>query len=380
MKTSPRSSVLIDLAAIRSNVAHLSSLLRPGTRMLVAVKADGYGHGTLPVARSAVAAGAHGVAVATAEEAVALRDAGFDSLVLVMGPLYSLDQYEEMANRHVDFAVVSDHMAEVLPQLRGHGLHARVHLKIDSGMNRQGLFPSAVGTFLESIRGIPEIELVGVMTHFACVTEDPATIDMQLERFLPAVEQVRREWPHITAHAANSAATVYAPHSHLDMVRCGCAVYGLSPWQQDALAEGLQPALSWKSQVVLVKRVGAGEGVGYGHTFRTETPTDVALVPIGYGDGVFRTLGNCANVLINGRRYPLVGRISMDSFGVDVGTDGRVQVGDTVTLIGMDGDERITVEEIAKCVGTINYEITCDIALDRSERLFLNDEPENEAG
>ena len=132
--------------------------------------------------------------------------------------------------------------------------------------------------------------------------------------------------------------------------------------------------------MVLVKRVQAGEGVGYGHTFRAETPTDVALVPIGYGDGVFRALGNRGHVLINGRRYPLVGRISMDSFGVDVGTDGRVQVGDTVTLIGADGDERITVEEIARRVGTINYEITCDIALDRSERLFLNDvEPSSTA-
>jgi alanine racemase len=376
MKTSPRSSVLIDLAAIRRNVAHLSSLLRPGARMLVAVKADGYGHGILPVARSVVAAGAHGVAVATAEEAVALRDAGFADMVLVMGPLYSFDQYEEMAHQGVDFAVVSDHMAGVLPSLRGSGLKARVHLKIDSGMNRQGLFPWEVDAFLESIRGIPEIDLAGVMTHFACVTEDPGTIAAQLERFLPAVERVRQEWPRAVVHAANSAATVYTPHSHFDMVRCGCAVYGLSPWQNDAVAEGLQPALSWKSQVVLVKRVATGEGVGYGHTFTAEQPTDVALVPIGYGDGVFRALGNCGHVLIHGRRYPLVGRISMDSFGVDVGTDGRVRVGDSVTLIGADGDERITVEEIARRLGTINYEITCDIALDRSERLFLNDHPE----
>jgi alanine racemase len=342
--------------------------------MLVAVKADGYGHGTLPVARSAVAAGAHGVAVATAEEAVTLRDAGFDDMILVMGPLYSFDQFEEMARQYVDFAVVSDYMAEMLPQLRGSGLHAKVHLKIDSGMNRQGLFPSAVGGFLESIRGIPEVHLAGVMTHFACVTEDPGTIDMQLERFVPAVEEVRRQWPGVTVHAANSAATVHAPHSHFHMVRCGCAVYGLDPWQTDALAAGLTPALSWKSQVVLVKRLQSGEGVGYGGTFRAEAPTDVALVPIGYGDGVFRALGNRGHVLINGRRYPLVGRISMDSFGVDVGTDGQVKMGDAVTLIGADGAERITVEEIAQLVGTINYEITCDIALDRSERLFLNEE------
>ena len=373
MKTSPRSCVLIDLAAIRHNVAHLLTLLSPGSRMLVAVKADGYGHGTLPVARAVVAAGAHGVAVATAEEAVALRDAGFRDSILVMGPLYSFDQYEEMARRDVDFAVVSDHMAAIVPELRGSGLKARVHLKVDSGMNRQGLLPHEVDPFLESIRGIPEIELAGVMTHFACATEDPSSIDFQLGRFLPVVERVRREWPDAIAHAANSAATVCAPHSHLDMVRCGCAVYGLSPWQENALAEGLLPALAWKSQVALVKGVATGEGVGYGHTFRPERPTNVALVPIGYGDGVFRALSNRGEVLINGRRYPVAGRISMDSFGVDVGTDGTVRVGDPVTLIGTDGDERITVEEVARRLETINYEITCDIALDRTERHFLND-------
>jgi alanine racemase len=372
MKTSPRSSVLIDLAAIRHNVAFLLSLLTPGTRMLVAVKADGYGHGTLPVARAAVTAGARGVAVATAEEAVALRDAGFDSSILVMGPLYSFDQYEEMAHQEVDFAVVSDHMAHLLPALRGSRLRTRVHLKIDSGMNRQGLYPSQVSGFLESIRGIEEIELVGVMTHFASVAEDPASVDFQLGRFLPSLEKVRRSWPKAIAHAANSAATMYAQRSHLDMVRCGCAVYGLSPWQADPLSEGLRPALSWKSQVVLVKRVPPGEGVGYGHTFRPESETDIALVPLGYGDGVSRALGNRGEVLINGRRYPIAGRVSMDSFGVDVGTDGRVKVGDTVTLIGVDGCDLITVEEVAKRSDTINYEVTCDIALDRSERLFLN--------
>jgi alanine racemase len=374
MKTSPRSSVLIDLAAVRHNVTHLRGLLGPGGRMLVAVKADGYGHGMLPVAQAATAAGADGVAVATAEEAVALRDSEFRSSILVMGPLYSLDQYEEMARLQVDFAVVTEEMATVLPRLRGTGLETRVHLKVDSGMNRQGLFPSEVGAFLDSIRGIREIRLVGVMTHVASVTEDPSTIDYQLDRFLPAVEQVRREWPNVLAHAANSAATVHTTRSHLDMVRCGVAVYGLSPWQEDPLAEGLAPVLSWKSQVASVKRVATQEGVGYGHTFRPSAPTDVALVPLGYGDGVFRALGNTGEVLINGRRYPMVGRVSMDSFGVDVGTDGSVKVGDTVTLIGTDGKERITAEELARRVGTINYEITCDIALDRSQRVFINGE------
>jgi alanine racemase len=292
-----------------------------------------------------------------------------------MGPLYSFDQYEEMARQGVDFAVVSDHMADLLPSLKGSGLRARVHLKIDSGMNRQGLFPAQVDAFLDSIRGIREIALVGVMTHFACATEDPESIDFQLERFLPVIDRVRQEWPQVLAHAANSAATVYAPHSHLDLVRCGCAVYGLSPWQEDPLAEGLLPALAWKSQVALVKRVDAGEGVGYGHTFRPPKPTDVALIPIGYGDGVFRALSNRGEILIKGRRYAVAGRISMDSFGVDVGTEGRVKVGDEVTLIGADGNDRITVEEVARRLDTINYEITCDIALDRTERHFLNEDP-----
>ena len=342
--------------------------------MLVAVKADGYGHGTLPVAQAAVAAGADGMAVATAEEAVTLRDAGFGDAILVMGPLYSFDQYLELAERGVDFAVLSQEMAALLPRLSGTGLKARVHLKVDSGMNRQGLYPSEVGAFLDSIQGIPEIELVGIMTHFACVTEDPSTIDFQLGRFMPAVEQVRERYPGVIAHAANSAATMYASQAHLDMVRCGCAVYGLSPWQEDPIADGLLPVLTWRSQVALIKRVDSQEGVGYGHTFRPATPTHIALVPLGYGDGVSRALSNNGEVLIKGRRYPIAGRVSMDSFGVDVGTQGEVEVGDTVTLIGSDGDDRITVEEVARRVGTINYEITCAIALDRSERVFINGE------
>ncbi|MBC7292528.1 MAG: alanine racemase, partial [Thermoleophilia bacterium] len=270
-----------------------------------------------------------------------------------------------------EFAVVSREMVDLVRALRGTGTKARIHLKVDTGMNRQGLFPHEVEGFLESIRSVPEVELVGVMTHFAAVTEDPATIDFQLQRFLPCVERVRREWPRAFAHAANSAATLLDARAHLDMVRCGCAVYGLSPWQGDPLADGLVPALTWHSQVVMIKKVAPGEGVGYGLTFRPQKETHVALVPIGYGDGVFRALGNRGEVLINGRRYPMVGRVSMDSFAVDVGSSLSVRVGDRVTLIGPDGQDRITAEELAHKVGTINYEIACNIALDRTERRFL---------
>ncbi len=367
----PRSLITVDLAAVRHNVRFLRGKLEPGVGFLAVVKADGYGHGALRCAWAAIEAGATGVAVATAEEAVALRDAGFGETILVMGPLYGLDEYREMAGRGVEFSVVSEEMARSVLHLAGSGFEARMHLKIDSGMNRQGLLPKEVPAFLESIRGIAELQLVGVMTHFAAVPEDPASVDLQLSRFLPSVESAKAQWPQALAHAANSAATMYCPQAHLDLVRCGIAIYGLSPGQNDAEMEGLRPVLSWTTQVALVKRVPAGEGVGYGHTFRPYADTDVALVPVGYGDGVFRLLGNRGEVLIGARRYPMVGRISMDSFAVDVGTDCRVGTGDTVTLIGRDGEGRVSAEEVANWAETINYEITCNVSLARAERVFV---------
>ena len=375
MIPSPRSVVTIDLGAVRKNVRLLKAKLTAGTGFLAAVKADGYGHGMLECARAAMEAGADGVAVATAEEAVTLRDGGFTRQILVMGPLFSLDQCEEMAGRGVEFAVVSDEMARMLPELARMGARARVHLKVDSGMNRQGLLPSQVPPFLETVRAAPGIDLAGVMTHFPCAGEDPGSVDRQLERFLPCVHMVKAEWPRALAHAANSAATMYCPQAHLDMVRCGIAVYGLSPGQGDARAEGLEPALSWTSQVVLQKPVPAGEGVGYGHVFRAPLDTTVALVPLGYADGVFRLLGNRGHVVIGGRPYPMVGRVSMDSFAVDVGPRPEVRVGDKVTLIGQDEQHRVSAEDLAGWAETINYEITCSISTARAQRFFVDDSP-----
>ncbi|MFH0916197.1 MAG: alanine racemase [bacterium] len=366
--------ITIDLGAVRENVAFLRRKLRSGTRFLAAVKADAYGHGAFECAHAVMQAGADGVAVATPEEAVALRDAGFTSPILVMGPLFSLDQYAEMASRGVEYTVVSDEMARMILRLAGSRRKARIHLKIDSGMNRQGLRPERVPAFLKAIRDVDELELVGVMTHFACASEDPESVDFQLKRFLPPAQLVSAEYPSAVAHAANSAATIYYPQAHLDMVRCGIAVYGLSPGQGDAPSEGLRPALGWTSQVALVNRVPAGEGVGYGHTFRPSTDTNVALIPLGYADGVFRLLGNRGHVGIRGRRYPMVGRVSMDSFGVDVGSEGLVKAGDTVALIGQDGGIRLSAEEMASWAETINYEITCNVSVARAERVFVDEE------
>ncbi len=375
MIPSPRSLITIDLGAVRRNTRFLKARLRPGVRFLAAVKADGYGHGMLECALAAVAGGADGVAVATAEEALALRSAGFEQRILTMGPLFSLDQCEEMAARGVEFSIVSNEMVQMVLQLDLPGRPARVHLKIDSGMNRQGLLPAEVEPFLRAVRRAAGVELAGVMTHFPCATEDPTSVDRQLERFLPGVELVKAQWPQATAHAANSAATLYCPQAHLDMVRCGIAVYGLSPGGGDATAEGLAPVLSWTSRVILVKSVPAGEGVGYSHTFRPAKDTHVALVPLGYADGLFRVLGNRGHVLIRGRSYPIAGRVSMDSFAVDIGATPEVRAGDTVTLIGRDGDSRVSAEDIARWADTINYEVTCHISTARAERRFVNAEP-----
>ena len=371
MMPSPRSLVTIDLGAVRHNVRLLKERLRPGVRFLAAVKADGYGHGMLQCAQATIEAGADGVAVATAEEAVALRDGGFTQQILVMGPLFSLDQCEEMAGRGVEFAVVSDEMARMIPELAKMGVQARIHLKIDSGMNRQGLLPGQVPEFLATLRSAHGVELVGVMTHFASAGEHPSSVDSQLGRFLPCVRAVKAEWPHAIAHAANSAATMYWPQAHLDTVRCGIAVYGLSPMQGDARAEGLTPALSWTSRVVLLKPVHAGEGVGYGHTFRPPHDTQLALVPLGYADGLFRLLGNRGHVLIRGHRYPIAGRVSMDSFAADVGMASPVRAGDQVTLIGQDGEPRVSAEDMAGWAQTINYEVTCNISAARAQRMFV---------
>jgi alanine racemase len=363
--------ITVDRAAVRANVRALRAYLPSGCGFFAAVKADAYGHGMLEVAGASMGAGASGLAVASAEEAVALRDSGSAARVLVMGPLYGADQLQELAARDVECAVVSEDMVSMLRAAAGSGPQVQVHLKVDTGMNRQGLLPRQVEWFLEQVRELQGVRVRGVMTHFACAPEGPASVEDQLGRFLPCVQRVRAEWPDAEAHAANSAATVRHSRSHLDFVRCGIAVYGMSPFGGDAEQEGLTPALSWTSQLVLVKDVPAGEGVGYSHTYRAPTDRKIGLVPVGYADGVFRALGNVGSVLIGGRRYPMAGRVSMDSFSVDLGPETDARPGDTVTLIGRDGGERISAEEVAGCAGTINYEITCAIRTARADRRFV---------
>ncbi|MCZ7663360.1 MAG: alanine racemase [Thermoleophilia bacterium] len=356
-----RARATVDLAAVRRNIAAIRGRLSPHAACIAVVKADGYGHGAVPVAQAALQAGAMGLAVTTCEEACSLHDAGLARGALVMGPVLD-EQVEEAVKTGAAFALWSPEFVRSVGRVAAR-MQTRVglHLKVDTGMHRLGAAPAEVPALVEAVAAHPWLELTAVMTHLACADVDPEFTRSQLGVFRRTIEPVRRAWPQVRYHAANSAATLGHPSSHFDLVRCGIAVYGLSPFQHDPAGDGLSPALSLSSFVATVRDLEPGDGVSYSLTWKAARRTRVALVPIGYGDGFFRALSNKGDVLIGGKRYARVGTVCMDQFLVEVGRDAPVRFGDPVVLIGEQGSERITAEELAAHAGTINYEITCSL-------------------
>jgi alanine racemase len=373
-----RAQARVNLAAIERNVAGLSARLRPGAGLCAVVKADGYGHGAVPVARAALSGGARSLAVATAMEAAELRAGGISGPVLVMGAL-SDEELPVALDSGADVVAWDERFVSAAVRARqvgsGGGGSVRVHVKLDTGMGRLGTRVVAEALRVaELIAGAGGgVELAGAMTHFASADEDSEFTLAQLARFTAFVAELRRRWPDIVAHAANSAGTLGFPDSHFDLVRCGIAVYGCDPMNLDPFAHGLEPALELRSYVAAVKRAGPGESAGYGRRWIAEDETWVATIPLGYADGIRRALTNNCDVLIGGRRYPLVGTVSMDNITVDVGTADAVRCGDPVTIIGVDGSERVTAEEVARRIDTINYEIVCGV-LPRVPRVYHRDE------
>jgi alanine racemase len=354
-----RAVAWVDTGAIERNCALLRARLGDA-QLCAVVKADGYGHGALVSAQAALAGGAAWLAVATASEAEELREEGIDARVLVMGALTS-SELETALTADADVVAWTEAFVELARSIaRDSGQEARLHVKLDTGMGRLGTKdPVAALDLLSRIQGADFVAATGFMTHFATADEpDPAFFDTQLGRFVAAVAEARRLVPGLVVHAANSAAVLRDPAAHFDMARCGIAIYGLCPFQRDPAEARLDPALSLESYVAAVKHVEPGDSVGYGRSWFAEQDTQVAVVPIGYGDGYRRGLSNSGDVLIGGRRYPIVGTISMDNLTVDVGEPGRVQVGDPVTLIGGEGKERVLAEDVAAKLGTINYEVT----------------------
>jgi alanine racemase len=323
------------------------------------VKANGYGHGAVPAARAALDGGAGWLAVAAAQEARELRDADIACRILVMGALSD----EELG---VALAADADVVGwdEGFVDRVGAAGGGRVHVKLDTGMGRLGTRdPEQATRAAEAAAAHPSVELAGAMTHFATADERrDSFLAEQLERFLEWARPLRERHDGLVLHAANSAATLRESATHLDMVRPGIAIYGMDPFHVDPAEHALQPALELVSYVAEVKACAPGETVGYGRRFTPRRPTEIATVPIGYGDGVRRGLTNNGDVLIGGRRFPLAGTVSMDNVTVELGLGSGVRPGDRVVLIGADGPERILAEQVAQRLGTINYEVTCGVS------------------
>jgi alanine racemase len=357
-----RAIAYVDAVAVERNCASLKRRLGAADLCAV-VKADGYGHGATACAAAAVAGGATWLAVATADEAAELRRDGIGERILVMGALTRPD-LELALEADADIVAWREGFARAAAAVASADRPARLHVKLDTGMGRLGTpdpeEAMRVAALAQSTRGLA---VAGLMTHFA-TADDPesAFFDEQLNRFKPFVEEFRRGYPECVVHAANSAAVLRGSAAHFDMGRCGIAIYGMDPFGEDPIARGLEPALSLRSYVAELKAVRAGDTVGYGRTWSAPADTNVAVLPIGYGDGYRRGLSDSAEVLIGGRRRPGVGTVSMDNITVDVGPGTDVQRGDEAVLIGAEGEDRITSEELARILGTINYEVTCGIS------------------
>jgi alanine racemase len=359
-----RALARVDLGAVQANCARLAAELRDGAELCAVVKADGYGHGADGCAEAALAGGARRLAVATATEAEQVGRRLPHIPLLTMGALTAVEVDTVLAAGS-ELAVWREGFRVLLAtRARAQGRPAPVHVKFDSGMGRLGTpDPEEAIALARACDADPDLELAGIWTHFATADEpDSAFFEEQLTRFEALAAAVKAEFPGVIAHAANSAAVFREPRSHFDMARCGVAVYGLDPFQGDPAARGLSPALSLRSYVADVKRFPAGASVGYGQRWKAPQDTWIGVIPLGYGDGVRRGLTNNAEVLVRGRRRPLVGTVSMDNVTIDLGPETEVEPGDEAVLIGAQGDDAILAEEVAARLGTINYEVTCGIS------------------
>ena len=359
-----RAFARIDRDAVRANCARLRSELTDGAELCAVVKADGYGHGADASAASALEGGATRLAVATASEAEQIGRRFQHVPLLTMGALTD-EEVDAVISAGSELALWrEDFRRLVADRARAHGHRARVHVKYDSGMGRLGNSdPAEVLALARACAEDPSLELVGVWTHLATADElDSAYFDEQLDRFDEVAAAIKAEYPGVIAHAANSAAVLRDKRSHHDMARCGVAIYGLDPFQRDPADHGLRPALSLCSHVADVTRFPAGASAGYGRRWKAPVDTWVGVIPLGYGDGVRRALTNNAEILVRGRRHPLVGTVSMDNITIDLGPETEVEPGDEAVLIGRQGEEEILAEEVAGRLETINYEVTCAIS------------------
>jgi alanine racemase len=359
-----RAMAVVDLGAVERNCTHLKLGLEGGAELCAVVKSNGYGHGMVECAEAAIRGGASRLAVATATEAFELRPRVPDVPILVMGALtdaeldVALQAGAEISVWRIDF------LAQISERASQLGFRPRVHVKYDTGMGRLGdRDPQIVDALLDDAAADERIELKGLWTHFATADEEDGTfLREQLRRFEQLAVPAKERHPELMLHAANSAATLRGPEFHFDMVRCGVAIYGMDPFGTDARAHGLQAVMSLHGYVSDIKAALAGDSVGYGRSWIADADTLIGVIPIGYGDGYRRGLSNRADVLVEGERVRGVGTISMDNLTVDLGPRAAFEPGTPAVLLGSQGTDEVSAEELAERLGTINYEITCGIS------------------
>lgn len=361
----------VDLSALKRNYERIRAYTK--SEIMPIVKADAYGHGTIPVVKALFEAGARWFGVAMLEEALEIKRA-FPSVKVMTIGFMSADFAGTIVEEDIITGVYQYAQAEALSQAaRAQGKNATIHLKIDTGMGRIGFRKDTYQEILR-IAELPNLDIEGIYTHFA--TSDQLDLSFareQLKVFLDICERLKTQGLNIPIrHAANSAAILQFPEAHLDLVRPGIILYGLPPSQHVGRNAGFEPVMTWKARIAHVKEIPAGETVSYGRTFRAAYPTRVATVPVGYADGLHRALSNRGEMLVKGRRTAIIGRVCMDQTMLDITKTPGVEVGSMVTILGSDGYERIDATEMAEWLETINYEVVCDISK-RVPRIYIEE-------
>jgi alanine racemase len=362
----------IDLSAIRHNIGIIRQLVGIGVEIMAVVKADAYGHGSAAVARTAVESGVDRLGVATLTEAVELREAGVHSPIQILGCSFP-EQAEDIVRYNIVQTVSNEEIVRALSRAATRARRiARVHIKVDTGMGRVGVSEHELARFVRRASEYESVRIEAIMTHLPCADEETDDFTpSQIERFrlLAADEAIKPL--NVLLHAANSAAIIRYPESHLNLVRPGLMLYGATTLSDCPIKPLLKPALSLKSRIVQIRTMSKGEAVSYGRTYVTSSDTAVATIPIGYADGFSRMLSGRAQVLVNGRRAPVIGRVCMDQCLVDIKDAGEARLGDIVTLIGTDNGESICAEEVADWADSIPHEVLCTIGK-RVQRIYVS--------
>lgn len=357
-----RAWVEIDLTALEHNICAIKHLLSPQTALLAVVKADAYGHGACTVAKTVLEAGASWLGVATVPEGIELRQAGIQAPILILGAVNTPEQIRAIASWQLQPTVCSAEQALLFSQtLEKEDSPLPVHLKLDTGMSRLGVPWQQAVEFFQVVQELPNLEIASIYSHFATADDpDPTIMEEQHSRFQDAIAQIQATGITLPRlHLANSAATLISPTLHYNLVRVGLAVYGLYPATHLREVINLKPVLQVKARVTQLKTLPVGTGVSYSHKFVTQKEMRLAVVGIGYADGIPRSLSNHMKVLIRGKLVPQIGAITMDQLMLDVSAIPDLQVGEVVTLLGRDGEIEISADDWASTLNTISWEILC---------------------